>query len=1635
MAELRRTFSAGRMNKDIDERLLSPGEYRDALNVGVGNSESSDIGSVENLLGNQLIQFTQQELGGDDIAVTLENATTVGSIRHDLNERIYYFVASSQTEFVDQYTYVGNALGVVSITNNSDGTATVRTRFSGSTPGVLLSVELSDDASEDTAIEVLSVTQGANEGSTPTFLSTVNGQYPNNTASTVYQLAIEQVPSGGTGSSYIFEYDQPSNRITPVLSDTQDVLGFRPDNLITGINILGDQLFWTDNDTEPKKINISKFRAASAGSITHTQVYGRDFVEDDITVIKKSPLNAPNVEGFQSLEGDGNYTASVSFDFSFEDVDDDGVMFTSPIEAGSEAIITVLGSNLAYRVGDQVRLLHDAQLDNERVEILATIININNNRWVITINTSDQNIPLQQEVVYSISLFDAEVLFELKFPRFAYRWRYEDGEYSVLSPFSEVVFVPGDYQYNAEEGYNIAMTNTIRRVILDGFDTPPSDVVEVDLLYKQSNTTAVYTVETIPSSQTSADILRDQIHALIQDNQLLRPYDNVPKTAKAQEVIANRLVYGNYTHNYDVTSEPIFLPEVNETNSESSLRSLKSIRDYQFGIVYQDNYGRQTPVLSNTTGGVNIPVSEAPNRNQFCVTMNNEWPNEDLTHYKYYIKETSTEYYNLALDRFYTGDDGYVWLSFPSSEFNKVNAEDYIYLKKQHTTGEPVTAANSRYKVLDVQTEAPDFIQRRLENRGSIPYQINSNTNSEFRDLPTDGAVTFDMRVSSTDSLAELISIGNSIRFNDGSNASQIYEITSVVREPESTFIDLSVNVDALFREDISFVADPMDEDEVAPLVNIEIYEEVVDQLPEFIGRFFVKIILNGTFRDNVITPSMGDVEPVYGVVETQEDIYSQLPNSGPGDANQDMFFDFRNRMWSHRRGNLTHRPKDGEGIQQGSRNVHISQVGIGPNNYFASRNRFQDFLGKTGTRIRFTGGNATDTVYEITSVNHQGGINGQDPCDTFAENTGINRCNSQQGSGTQTGNGRGWRYQREGDGSNQFKRWELLLDKPIDFDPGLGFGTGAHDRTYSNRDTTSGIGIEILQDLSEIGRTSEGGSPYASDPAIFETEPRGDDLLDIYYETQETFTREQHGSKNTLKWFNCFSFGNGVESDRIRDDFNGVRIDKGPRVSATIAEQFREEHRPSGFIWSGIYNSTTGINNTNQFILAEGIQKELQPLFGSIQKLHARDTNLITFCEDKVLRILADKDALFNADGSTNVTASNNVLGQTVPYTGEYGISRNPESFATYGTRIYFTDKNRGVILRLSQDGLTEISGNGLEDFTRDLFMSNTGHIVGSYDDYHDVYNVSFDNFSLTYHEHTQGWPSRKSFIQESGLTLNNIYYTFKNGQLYRHNSTNVPRNNFYGTQYSSSIVFIFNDQPGSIKNFKTMSYEGTQPKTITTYDVNDNPVCSNTSDGGWFCPTFITDQQVGDARSFLKKEGKWFTDFGVLGGATAIEEVTDVFDNLGDGNGGEDGPLLDDGYLMDILEGEGVAVSDTSDDGTTDGAGDGTGDGTGEGTVGDGVGDVDNNPFEDDFGEDGEIVGELEQEPEEVGFTGNPIEVDSNGDLVTTDENGNIVRVDENGNPVLDEDGNVILGQAPTTSLEDSNQIRESTITITLE
>ena len=88
MARTQRNFIAGRMNKSLDERLIPNGEYEDALNVRLGSTEASEIGSVENSKGNS--QLTQ--LFFLDQTSLSTSARAIGVYDDSANETIYWFV-------------------------------------------------------------------------------------------------------------------------------------------------------------------------------------------------------------------------------------------------------------------------------------------------------------------------------------------------------------------------------------------------------------------------------------------------------------------------------------------------------------------------------------------------------------------------------------------------------------------------------------------------------------------------------------------------------------------------------------------------------------------------------------------------------------------------------------------------------------------------------------------------------------------------------------------------------------------------------------------------------------------------------------------------------------------------------------------------------------------------------------------------------------------------------------------------------------------------------------------------------------------------------------------------------------------------------------------------------------------------------------------------------------------------------------------------------------------------------------------------------------------------------------------------------------------------------------------------------
>ena len=1289
MAKLQHTFVQGKMNKDLDERLIPNGQYRDAQNIQVSTSEGSDVGAVENILGNTIQNIKVKNVAPtpDTVWQTnfgLQNPVCIGVVKDSQNEKIYWFLNSA-------------------------------------------------DSSTDA----------------------------------------------------IVEYDQVTGVVAPILVDVNGVLNFNKLNLITGVNILGGQLYFTDNNSEPKVINIARFKAGTTDFTTQTQVYNDPFELADVTVIVKSPNKAATIAVDSSLVG-GNATGITPVTTTQINFNAGAPLFES-LAVGTTVNIPALSAPIIFDAAVAVRLTATViNSDNsiDTYEVVGTLTNIaaNGLSCDITIITISSDIP-SLFLEWSMLLIEEEPIFKNDFPRFSYRWQYVDGEYSTYAPFTEAAFVAGKFEYLSSDGYNQGMNNVTRRITLSAFQAPRANVKAIDILYKGVSSNNVYVVETIDLSAgalTTFVITTELLGRVIESIQLLRPWDNVPRKAKAQEIIGNRIVYGNYLQNYPTNkSVRITTTQTNvaHTNIPYALQSIKSDRTYQVGVTFIDGFNRETPVFTNKTASSEVFISSSYKQNSLSAQLASTPPSW-ATAYKYYIKEPSAEYYNIALDRVYDARDGNVWLSFPSSEVNKIREDSYIILKKQHNTNVPVTM-NNRYKVLDVASEAPDYIKR-------VPKVVAR----VIIDVVTGGFVVGSNQIAfdgpnavDNDSFHSLFNNNASIQFIDGALISREYKISNGGpnglsgsgnhESPYTALLDQPVSNDDSWLVGLNTTI-------TAVLYNLE-----DNNLPEFQGRFFAKINNNATFTENVIIP-LGGIGPEQIVVDKIL-TPAAIANTGysTGDTTVGAGWTDPNSTAYNADPTLLKAPVASDA------NFILGFVTLTTPDGSALTKSIAKLA--VNTKIRFVGpSNQVGLVYSITNIT--------------------------------SGN-----YTRQLSGSS--------------------YATNTRDITL-NAPWTDGfssvVAIQVIEDVQVVGNTRIS----SANPAVFETEPTDQADLDIYYEASDAIPIGDAGNVNSLSWWNSYSFGQGVESDRIRDDYNAPRIGNGVRVSSTLEKPYEEERQGSSMIFSGIFNSISGVNNTNQFLIAENITKDLNPTYGTIQKLHARDTDLIALCEDKCFKILANKDALYNADGSTNVTANSNVLGQTIPFVGEYGISKNPESFASFGFRSYFTDKARGTVMRLSRDGLTDIGAKQMSYFFQDKLKTNVNpSIIGAYDADIGSYNVVLGGEGVSFKEQVDGWNTRMSYDPEFGISLNNEYYTFKNGELYEH--SNPLRSNFYGTQYNSTVTPIFNDAPTSIKNFKTLSYEG---------------------DAGWTA-SITTNEQSGTVSTWKKREGLYFNY--IMGDATTLANI----------------------------------------------------------------------------------------------------------------------------------------------------------------
>ena len=1834
MPEFNRNFAQGKMNKDLDERLVPAGQYRDAMNVQVSTSDGSNVGSLENILGNVELSTNLIPEGG----------YCVGSIVDNEVNCIYYLVAGNEFTHADGNKISKNYIVKYDIDENNF---------------TFVFVDIYRVISEIVSTN----TVGAPIFAVPTEavqVSSSAGIRPGMTLSSGYEI------KNVVGNDLLHGNSNANIVVGQATFSKRSVLGFNKYTDITAINIVEDLLMYTDDISEPKTINIKRSilgtgfndttlntNGAGNSSEYHTRLVSRrldmSFVNDGFeivkgfdqinfdvpvyselennTTIRKSPLAPPTLK-MSSTSDDRPLPVATQFNPGVNVVNVGGgntfnqnnpfvtpigpfgaasVQFpTDVIGTGSIISNVIFDDDVSYFEGDFILLTSELSQDPTAFtdfDIRAQIFNkISDDTYDIQIMSIAND--LGNVGSFYVILEQEDALFEFKFPRFSYRYKYIDGQYSTFAPFSEVAFLPGPFEYYPKEGYNLGMANRLRSLYVENYAPLPShrpkDITEIDILYKEDKSTTVYTVKTIKfgdagwpiqdpfsgyailadgqdviggQDRGSLRIESELIHAVVPANQLLRPWDNVPRKAKAQEVSANRLIYANYLQNYnllDVSNKLIgpstTLKVLSESYTDQSLaveiptKSIKTQRTYQLGVVYKDEFGRETPVLADKTGG-SITVSKefCANSNSFVAAIQNNAPVWAKS-FKFFIKETSNEYYNLAMDRWYNAEDGNLWLSFASSDRNKVDEETFLELKKEHDGPTPIVEP-ARYKILAIENEAPQDIKLDRKVQGTL---LNGSTT-------TGGTTTLDDFFGQTNTgigFPQQDQVFVTVRlnqFNGAFDTTSNNPITAIASECSVRFrtitgmstryydiisIELGnffggggndgyrINLEERLGPEVGSVCGTSWANRNPGLQMQIVHNEYVDK-PEFDGKFFVKVFKD-TLLENFIMVLNDDnlvVVTAYGmrylhtydshtggsgsVTKTTNQAQGlsnfptgnaqnsyvraiagknhqhpynssytwgsnanatlPIPGNLPNVSDQDnddggMSFINDNSNLTNNFFNSANQNGGDWGIYKGTAGsvdtgnnialqllIPIYGVGLAVNDLLNDNKAFQ-FWNTYFTR----GGQATlfiDDAFALSwaydphmmenGLNPQnfedwhtapdqdilfpGGVNGAleaapwsngaggyfngskgiwgnrmdisvtggfiGPDDEFGP-TGdwkddltpstmdfMHPVHLRKGSNTDEYEfmrllllpGCKWRWEDDPDQTihetvatyshwgivnaqksdahlgdsdyweswNRRQKWTIVADKTI-----------YNARRNANHDGSSTTNLQIMGPFDD-------GEGFSSDnPAIWETKPKEDIGLDIYYEISraypitidetnaETVVLPIHGSlisinnvsiqpsvvtqmrgdhnraqlggnfvevtvdapqvvnqgdpllfedgyggqvtliasansvgnviqvdhqfhrpqnSITLPWHNCYSFGNGVESDRIRDDFNQPTIANGVKASTTIAEQYKEERRSQSFIFSGIFNSLSGVNRLNQFIQAEAITKDLDPDNGSIQKLFTRDTDIVTFCEDKVLKVLSDKDALFESGGNAQLTAANKVLGQAIAFAGDYGISTNPESFAADKYRCYFTDTQRGAVLRLSKDGMTPISDYGMKDYFTDTFNTiKNFRLIGTFDQRKDNYNLtmsekpqprkgltpslgsSFPATTITYNEQVKGWTSFKSFHPETGVGVNNDYYTFKDGSMWKHHVNN-SRNTFYGGSFVPSYVeILFNDAPSSVKNFQTIKYEGTQARI--NRHVGDNQYYNLNSKEGWYVEYANTDLQDGKVPEFLNKEGKWF-------------------------------------------------------------------------------------------------------------------------------------------------------------------------------
>jgi len=344
-------------------------------------------------------------------------------------------------------------------------------------------------------------------------------------------------------------------------------------------------------------------------------------------------------------------------------------------------------------------------------------------------------------------------------------------------------------------------------------------------------------------------------------------------------------------------------------------------------------------------------------------------------------------------------------------------------------------------------------------------------------------------------------------------------------------------------------------------------------------------------------------------------------------------------------------------------------------------------------------------------------------------------------------------------------------------------------------------------------------------------------------------------------------------------DTYNLVGNSNG-RASA-VDENAKQTYYPTLVRFGQSYQADTSINGTNRFLFDNFDTYDRS--FGDVRRLHVRDRYMKVYQKFKVGNVPVLTQIVKDVQGNPLQAESDRLINKIQYYSGEYGIGDSPNSLAWNNFADYFVDDYRGVVCRLGQEGITPLSivhetnaffVDKLKAYRTDLNngIAATGQtykgdpqVYGVFDAatnkyiimmeqitrYSNPSTISFqqEGYTVCFDERLNGFESFYSWKPEGATCLGTLLVSFKEGELWKHDSTTYC--NFYGTQYQAEIDGAFNDNMLQKKTFISLS---------------------ELSSGVWTCPEISTQmysygttkQQsnliVGD---FKLKEGQYHATF----------------------------------------------------------------------------------------------------------------------------------------------------------------------------